>query len=83
VWLEGSSCVLFGQCLGEEEHVQNEVHAVLFCQDHQDRELRKYFSIFLTPVFEDFSTARPYMLRQVNNRLVPFPAEHWTFSLAL
>ena len=31
-WLEDGSRVR-GQCLGENEHVQNKVHALLFCQD--------------------------------------------------
>ena len=33
-WLEDGSCVC-DQCYGEDEHVQNEVHALLFCQDHR------------------------------------------------
>ena len=45
-WLEDGSCVC-DQCPGEDEHVQNEVHALLFCQDHQVYELRKYFSFLL------------------------------------
>ena len=39
-WLEDGSCVC-DQCPGENEHVQNEVHALLFCQDHRVCELRK------------------------------------------
>ena len=31
------------QCPGDDEHVQNEVHALLFCQDHRVCELRKHF----------------------------------------
>jgi hypothetical protein len=31
-WLEDGSCVC-DQCPGEDEHVQNEVHALLICQD--------------------------------------------------
>jgi hypothetical protein len=41
-WLEGSSHVFY-QCSGEDGHVQNEVHAVLLCQDHRVCELRKDF----------------------------------------
>ena len=34
-WLEDGSCVCrCDQCPGEDKHVQNEVHALLFCQDH-------------------------------------------------
>jgi hypothetical protein len=32
-WLEDGSCVC-DQCPGEDEHVQNEVHALFICQDH-------------------------------------------------
>ena len=45
------------QCPGEDEHVQNEVHALLICQDHRVCELRKLFSFLFTPFFEDFSAA--------------------------
>jgi len=31
-WLDGSSCVR-EQCPSEDEHVQKEVHALLYCQD--------------------------------------------------
>jgi len=44
-------------------HVQNEVHALLFCQDHRVCKLRKDFSfLFITPYFEDFSAAQPFWL---------------------
>jgi len=42
-WHEDGSCVC-DQCPGEDEHVQNEVHALLICQDHRVCELRKHFS---------------------------------------
>jgi len=42
-WLEDGSCVC-DQCPGEDEHVQNEVHALFICQDHWVCELRKHFS---------------------------------------
>jgi len=41
-WHEDGSCVR-DQCPGEDEHVQNEVHALLICQDHRVCELRKHF----------------------------------------
>jgi len=66
---EDGSCVC-GQCPGEDEHVQNEVHALLFCQDHRVCELRKQFSFLFTPCFEDFSATQPFLLQQVNNQLV-------------
>ena len=58
------------QCPGEDEHVQNEVHALLICQDHRVCELRKHFSFLFSPFFEDFSAAQPFSLQQVNNQLV-------------
>jgi len=58
-WLEDGSCVC-DQCPGEDEHVQNEVHALLFCQDHRVCELRKHFSFLFTPFFEVFSAAHPF-----------------------
>ena len=51
-------------------HVQNEVHALLFCQDHRACEPRKHFSVLFTPFFEDFLSAQPFLLQQVNNQLV-------------
>ena len=42
VWLEGRSRVC-DQRPGEDEYVQNEVHALLICQDHRVCELRKHF----------------------------------------
>jgi len=68
-WLEDGSCVC-DQCPGEDEHVQNEVHAFLFCQDHRVCELRKHFCFLSTFFFEDFSAAPPFLLQQVNNQLV-------------
>ena len=60
----------------EDEHVQNEVHALLICQDHRVCELRKHFSLLFTPFFEDFSAAQPFLLQQVNNQLVhDFPSQ--------
>ena len=58
------------QCPGEGEHDQNEVHALLFCQDHRVCELRKHSSFLFTPFFEDLSAARPFLMQQVNNQLV-------------
>ena len=75
-WLEDGSCVC-DQCPGEDEHVQNEVHALLICRDHRVCELRKHFSFLFTPLFEDFSAAQPFLLQQVNNQLVhDFLSQH-------
>jgi hypothetical protein len=70
-WHEDGSCVC-DQCPGEDGHVQNEVHALLICQDHRVCELRKHFSFLFTPFFEDFSAAQPFLLQQVNNQLVHY-----------
>ena len=66
-WLDDSSRVC-DQCPGEDEHVQNEVHALLFCQDHRVCELKNIF--LFTPIFEEFLAAQPFLLQQVNNHLV-------------
>jgi hypothetical protein len=55
---------------GEDGHVQNEVHALLLCQSHRGRDLRKYISYLFAPFLEDFSVAHPFLLQQVNNQLV-------------
>ena len=41
-WHEDGSCIC-DQRPGEDEYVQNEVHALLICQDHRVCELRKHF----------------------------------------
>jgi len=66
---QSGSCVC-DQCPGKDEHVQNEVHALLICQDHRVCELRKHFSFLFSPFFEDFSAAQPFSQQQVNNQLV-------------
>ena len=68
-WHEDGSCVC-DQCPDEDEHVQNEVHALLICQDHRVCELRKHFCFLFSLFFEDFSAAQPFLLQQVNNQLV-------------
>jgi len=39
------------QCPGEDEHAQNEVHALLFCQDYWVCEPRKHLSFLFTTFF--------------------------------
>ena len=57
-WLEDGSCVC-DQCPGE--HVQNEVHALLFlCQYHQVCEL----------FFKDFLAGTSYLLHEADNQFV-------------
>ena len=67
-WLKDGSWVC-DQCPGEDEHAQNEVHALSFCQDHRACELRKHFLFLFTPFFKDFSAAQPFLLQQVNNHV--------------
>ena len=57
-WLEGGSLVC-DQCPGEDEHVQNEVHDLLFCQDHRVFELRKHFPFLVTPFLRIFQQPNP------------------------
>jgi hypothetical protein len=78
-WLEDGSRVC-DKCPGEDEQVQNKVHALLFCQDHRVCELRKQFSFLLTPFFEDCSAAQPFLFvatgQQPTCSWLPFLAEH-------
>jgi len=67
-WHEDGSCVC-DQCPGEDEHVQNEVHALLICQDHRVCELRKHFSFLFSPFFEDFSAAQPFCCNRSTTNL--------------
>jgi len=70
-WLEDGSRIC-DQCPGEDEHVQNEAHALLTCQDLRVCEPRKHLSFLFPPYFEDFSAAQPFSLQQVNNQLVHY-----------
>jgi len=67
-WLEDGSCVC-DQCPGEVEHVQNEVHALLICQDHQVCELRKLFSFLFTPFLRTFQKPNPFCCNRSTNKL--------------
>jgi len=67
-WHEDSSCVC-DQCPGEDEHVQNEVHALLFCQDHQVCELRKDFSFLNTSFLRTFQQPNPFCCKMSTTNL--------------
>ena len=67
-WLEDGSCVC-DQCPGEDEHVQNEVHAFLFCQDHWVCELTKHFSFLFTPFLRTFQKPNPFCCNRSTNKL--------------
>ena len=68
MWLEDGSCVC-GQCPGEDEHVQNEVHALLFLQDHRVCELRKLFSFLFTPFLRTFQQPNPFCCNRSTTNL--------------
>ena len=84
-WLEDGSCVC-DQCPGEDGNAQNEVHALLFCQDHRVCELRKHFSFCLHLFLRTFSSPTLFaatgqqptvhnFLSQQNTRLFLFLSE--------
>ena len=77
-WLEGGSRIC-DQYPGKDEHIQNEVHALLFCQDHRVCELRKQFSFLFTPIFETISAAQATLFaatgQQPTSSWFPFSAE--------
>ena len=67
-WLEDGSCVC-DQCPGEDEHVQNEVHALLICQDHRVCELRKHFSFCLHLFLRTFQQPNPFCCNRSTTNL--------------
>ena len=67
-WLEDGSCVC-DQCPGEDEHVQNEVQALLLCQDHQVCELWKHFSFLFTPFLRTFQQPNPFCCNRSTTNL--------------
>jgi hypothetical protein len=67
-WLEDGSCV-YDQCPGEDEHVQNKVHALLFCQDHRVCKLRKHFSFLFTPSLRIFQQPNPFCCNRSTTNL--------------
>ena len=68
-WLEDGSCVWCDQCPGEDEHVQNEVHALLFCQDHRVCELRKLFPSCLHLFWRTFEQPNPFCCNRSTTNL--------------
>jgi hypothetical protein len=67
-WLEDGSCVC-DQCPGEDEHVQNEVHALRICQEHRVSELRKHFSFLLTLFLRTFQQPNPFYCNRSTTNL--------------
>jgi hypothetical protein len=67
-WLEDGSCVC-DQCPGEDEHVQNESHALFFCQDHRVCELRKHFPFCLHLYSRTFQQPNPFCCNRSTTNL--------------
>jgi len=67
-WHEDGSCVC-DQSPGEDEHVQNEVHALLICQDHRVCELRKHFSFCLHLFLRTFQQPNPFCCNRSTTNL--------------
>jgi len=67
-WLEDGSCVC-DQFPGEDEHVQNEVHALLFCQNHRVCELRKHFPFYLRLLLRTFQRPNPFCCNRSTTNL--------------
>ena len=68
-WHEDEESCVCDQCPGEDEHVQNEVHALLFCQDHQVCELRKDFSFLNTSFLRTFQQPNPFCCKMSTTNL--------------
>ena len=66
--LEDSSRVC-DRCPGGDEHVQNEVHALLFCQDHRVCELRKHFPFCLHLSSRIFQQPNPFCCNRSTTNL--------------
>ena len=84
-WLEDGSRVC-DQCPGEDGHVQNEVHVLLFCQDHRVCELRKHFSFLFTLFLRNFhpfccnrSTTNLFMISFLS-RTLDFFFSFWAYG---
>ena len=67
-WLEDGSRIC-DQCPGEDEHVPNEVHALLFCQNHRVCELRNNFSFCLHLFLRNFQQPNPFCCNRSTTNL--------------
>jgi hypothetical protein len=67
-WHEDGSCVC-DQCPGEDEHVQNEVHALLICHDHRVCEPRKHISFYLRLFLRTFQQPHPFCCNRSTTNL--------------
>ena len=79
-WHEDGSCVC-DQYPGNDEHIKNEVHALLFCQDHRVCELRKQFSFLFTPFLRTFQQPNPFCFNMSTTNLfmISFPQQSTRF----
>ena len=68
-WLDDGSFVC-DQCPGKDEHVQNEVHALLNCLDHRICELRKQFSFLFTLFSRTFQRPTPFCCGRSTTKIV-------------
>ena len=68
VWHEDGFCVC-DQCPGEDEHVQNEVHALLICHDHRVCEPRKHISFYLRLFLRTFQQPNPFCYNRSTTNL--------------
>jgi hypothetical protein len=77
---EDGSCVC-DQYPGNDEHIKNEVHALLFCQDHRVCELRKQFSFLFTPFLRTFQQPNPFCFNKSTTNLFmnSFPQQSTRF----
>jgi len=67
-WHEDVSCVC-DHCPGEDEYVQNEVHALLICQDHRVCELRKHFPFCFHLFLRTFQQPNPFCCNRSTTNL--------------
>jgi len=51
------------------EHVENEVHVLLFCQDHRVCELRKHFSFLFILFMRTFQQLNPFCCNRSTTNL--------------
>jgi hypothetical protein len=67
-WLKDGSRVC-DHCPDEDEHVQNEVHTLLICQDHRVCELRKHFPFCLRLFLRNFQQPNTFCCNRSTTNL--------------
>ena len=71
-WLEDGSCVC-DQCPGEDEHVQNEVHALLICQHIEFVSWGNTFPFCLHLLLRTFQQPNPFCCNRSTTKLFMIP----------